>query len=55
MIQWILINWQSLLIGSILLLGVVLIIKKMIKDKKSGKGCNCGCGSCPMSENCNKK
>lgn len=37
----------------ILLVAVVaLIIRAMIKDKKSGKSCSCGCADCPMSGSC---
>ncbi len=38
MIKWIFVNWQSLLVGAVLLLGIVLIIRNLIKDKKKGKG-----------------
>lgn len=32
---------------------VALIIGKMVKDKKSGKGgCGCGCSSCPSAGIC---
>ena len=32
---------------------VALIINKMRKDKKQGKGaCGCGCGNCAMRESC---
>lgn len=55
MLGWLFVNWQSILIGSILLLGVVLIIRKLIRDKKSGKGCGCGCEGCALSSQCHGK
>lgn len=57
MLGWLFVNWQSILIGSILLLGVVLIIRKLIRDKKRGKGCGCGCGceGCALSSQCHGK
>ena len=55
MFQWIILNWQSLLVGAILLLGIGLIIKKLIKDKKQGKGCGCGCQNCALSSQCHKQ
>ena len=55
MLNWLLMNWQSILIGSILLLGVVLIIRKLIRDKKRGKGCGCGCEGCALSSQCHGK
>lgn len=43
-------NWGSLLVGAIVLSVVVLIIVKLVRDKKAGKytcGGNCGsCGAC---------
>lgn len=33
-------------VGAILVIAVGLIIRKMVKDKKSGKGCCGDCGSC---------
>ena len=43
-------NWGSLLVGTIVLAVVVLIIVKLVRDKKAGKytcGGNCGsCGAC---------
>jgi len=43
-------NWGSLLVGAIVLAVVVLIIVKLVRDKKAGKytcGGNCGsCGAC---------
>lgn len=43
--------------GILLAAAVILIIRKMIKDKKAGKSvsCGCGCGSCPNSEFCHKQ
>ena len=52
MIMWMLINWQSMLIGSILLLGFIVAVRKMIADKKAGKGCGCGCEGCALSSQC---
>ena len=54
MIKWIFVNWQSLLVGAVLLLGIVLIIRNLIKDKKKGKGCGCGCEGCALSSQCHK-
>ena len=36
------------IVGGILLIVVALIVRKLIKDKKSGKHCQCdgNCGSC---------
>ena len=43
-------NWGSLMVGTIILAVVVLIVIKLVRDRKSGKftcGGNCGsCGAC---------
>lgn len=43
-------NWGSLLVGAIVLAVVVLIVIKLVRDKKAGRytcGGNCGsCGAC---------
>lgn len=43
-------NWGSLAVGAVVLAVVVLIIVKMVKDRRAGKftcGGNCGaCGAC---------
>ena len=50
--QWLLDNWQNLLVGGIVALAITLVIIKMVKNKKAGKsGCSCGecsgnCGGC---------
>ena len=43
-------NWGSLLVGAIILAVVVLIVIKLVRDRKAGKftcGGNCrSCGAC---------
>ncbi|MBR6513427.1 MAG: FeoB-associated Cys-rich membrane protein [Clostridia bacterium] len=54
--NWIIENLANIGIISALVLMVALIVVKLIKDKKSGKGgCGCGCGECAMKEFCHKK
>ena len=36
----------TFVVGSILVIIVALIIRKLIKDKKNGGGCDGNCGSC---------
>ena len=46
-------NIGTIAVGAAVILIVGLLILKLIKDKKSGKGgCSCGCSSCPMSKSC---
>ena len=46
-------NLGTIAVGSAVVAMVVLLIIKLIKDKRAGKsGCSCGCSSCPMSGGC---
>ena len=43
-------NWGTLLAGVIVLAVVILVIVKLIRDKKKGKkACGCDCGHCAAS------
>jgi hypothetical protein len=50
-------NLPTIIIGLILAAAVVLILVKLIRDRKNGSSCNCGCGckDCPSSAVCHKK
>ena len=56
MLAWITENIGTILISAVLLLVVVLIIRKLIRDRKKGKtACGCGCANCAMSGSCHKE
>ncbi len=56
MFTWITENLATILISAVLLLVVVLIIRKLVKDKKKGKSsCGCNCAHCAMSGSCHQK
>ena len=56
MFTWIIENLATILISAVLLLVVVLIIRKLVKDKKKGKSsCGCNCAHCAMSGSCHKQ
>lgn len=56
MLAWITENIGTILISAVLLLVVVLIIRKLVKDKKKGKSsCGCNCAHCAMSGYCHQK
>lgn len=56
MLAWITENIGTILISAVLLLVVVLIIRKLVKDKKKGKSsCGCNCTHCAMSGSCHQK
>lgn len=47
------------ILSTIFLCGLILAalffsIRKLVRDKRAGKGC-CGCGSCPAASQCKKK
>ena len=43
-------NIGTIIVGLILLAIVALIVRKLVRDKRSGKG-GCGCESCAMGGN----
>lgn len=52
---WLTNNLSTILVSALLAFAVALIIRKMIKDKKSGRsscGCGCGCEGCALSDKC---
>ena len=50
-------NLSTIIVALILAAVVVLVIRKMYRDKKAGHGCSCGgsCGCCPSSGMCHKQ
>lgn len=49
-------NLSTIIISMVIAAVVVLIIRGMIKDKKSGNGtCGCGCAGCPSMGVCQAK
>ena len=56
MLAWITENIGTILISAVLLLVVILIIRKLVKDQKKGKSsCGCNCAHCAMSGSCHQK
>ena len=50
---WLMNNLSTIIVCIVLIAVVVLIINKMIKDKKKGKSsCGCGCSNCAMAGKC---
>ena len=50
MLEFLLNNWGSFAVGAVVLAVIVLIVMKLVRDKKAGRytcGGNCGsCGAC---------
>ncbi len=56
MLEWISANAATIIISLVLIAVVFLIVRKMVKDKRSGKAsCGCDCGTCAMSGKCHYK
>ena len=56
MLAWLAENLGTIIVSLILIAVVSLIVVKMIKDKKSGKGsCGCGCEHCARHGKCHNK
>ncbi len=54
MMEFLLQNLGTIIVGAILALVLVAAFMKIRKDKKNGKGCGCGCGcsGCPSAGMC---
>ncbi|MBQ1284285.1 MAG: FeoB-associated Cys-rich membrane protein [Acutalibacteraceae bacterium] len=56
MLDWIINNIGTVVVGALLAAAVAAVIIKLIKDKRAGKSsCGCNCSGCPMSDKCHKK
>ncbi len=56
MIEFIVHNLGTILVGLIVLAIVVAIVVKQIKNHKAGKSsCGCGCENCPSASMCHHK
>lgn len=45
-------NLATIIISLILLIVIFIIIRKMIRNKKNGVSCSCGCGGCSGCSSC---
>ena len=53
MINWLLANLATVVLSLVLLLIVFLVVRGMIRDKRSGKSsCGCGCEGCSGCSTC---
>ncbi|MGN0459791.1 MAG: FeoB-associated Cys-rich membrane protein [Ruminococcus sp.] len=56
MLEWLMNNISTIIVGMIVLAVIIAIVIRMIKNKKRGKtSCNCGCSGCPMGDSCHKE
>lgn len=53
--DWLANNIGTILVAAILAIIVILIIRKMIRDRRSGRrSCSCGCEGCTGSSVCGR-
>ena len=53
MLVWLSANWINIILVAVLVLIVGLVIRGMIREKKSGKcSCGCDCASCSACGKC---
>jgi len=46
-------NWQTIVVATVIAVIVVAIIIKGIINRKQGKkSCSCGCSNCAMKDSC---
>ncbi|MGE4353299.1 MAG: FeoB-associated Cys-rich membrane protein [Oscillospiraceae bacterium] len=45
-------NIPTIIISIGLAVLLIFIVRKMVHDKRRGKGCGCGCASCPGRDSC---
>lgn len=55
MMNWLLLNWASLVVGLLVAALTAAVILKMIRDKKRHKSaCGCSCSGCAGAAYCHK-
>ena len=52
MIDWIIGNLVSVLIVLVIAVLLVFAVIRIVRDRKKGKTCSCGCEGCVYSGNC---
>lgn len=55
MLMWFAENSMTILVSAVLVAVVLAVIVSMIKNKKSGGSCSCGCAGCANAPYCHKK
>ncbi len=52
MIKWLSENIITVLVAAVIAVLVVLAVISIIRNRKKGKGCSCGCEECMYSGSC---
>lgn len=54
MIAWIIENIASIIIVLVIATFAVIAVMSLIRNRKKGKSCSCGCEGCVYSGNCSE-
>ena len=54
MIDWIIENVVSILIVLVIAVFAVIAVMSLVRNRKKGKSCSCGCEGCIYSGSCTK-
>lgn len=54
MIAWIIENIASIIIVLVIATFAVIAVMSLIRNRKKGKSCSCGCEGCAYSGNCSE-
>lgn len=55
MMNWLALNWASLVVGAFVAAVIAAVIVRMIRDKKRHKSvCGCSCSGCPGASYCHR-
>lgn len=46
--------WLDYLLILLVAAALLLALRKLIRDRRQGKGCSCGCSSCAAQGKCRK-
>ena len=44
--------WLDILLVLLIAAAVLLALRKIVRDRRRGKSCSCGCSDCPDSGRC---
>ena len=47
--------WLDILLITLIAAALLLAIRKIIRDRRRGKTCSCGCAHCASAPNCSDK
>lgn len=46
--------WLDILLVALIAAALFLAVRKIVRDRRRGKGCSCGCGGCASDTSCSR-